>query len=248
MPTLRIVSQLCDAIRIVESHESRLLIPRNKPLDPDTAWQTCQQPSFEVASGLRLNETLGLHTSRINLEALTIGVDRQQDPRRPWKIGEDPPLIPPKHDKSRVASVWPVYAENLERLMHHADRHTNGWLFPPTGRQVWRAKARETEWNRAIRYMARLRQEAIQDGTPEDELPDLWTWKPHYTRHTYGSYSLAPVESGGLGWSILTVKESLGHQSEKTTMEIYRHVTSEERARVRRTLIAWPGLGPPPHQ
>jgi hypothetical protein len=242
VPTLHIVSQLGTAIHIVESRETDLIILRNKPLDPDVAWQTSQQPMLEVATGLRLNEMLGLHTSRIDLDTLTIGVDRQLDPRRPWKVGEAPPLLPPKHDKSRRASIWPVYAENLERLIHHAEHHTGGWLFPPTGGQAWRTKARQAEWERAIKYMSRLRDTAMRAGVPEDELPALWTWKPHYTRHTYGSYSLAPVESGGLGWSVLTVKESLGHQSEKTTMEIYRHVTSEERARVRRTLIAWPGL------
>ena len=86
VPTLFIVSQLGDAIRIVESHETRLLDLRNKPLDPDTAWQTSQQPMLEVATGLRLCETLGLHTSRIDLESLIIGVDRQLDPRRPWRV------------------------------------------------------------------------------------------------------------------------------------------------------------------
>ena len=242
VPTLFIVSQLSDAIRMVESHGTRLLDLRNRPLSPDAAWQTSQQPMLEVATGLRLCETLALHTSRIDLATLTIGVDRQLEPRRPWRVGVAPPLIPPKHNKSRTANVWPVYAESLERLMHHADSHTNGWLFPPTGRQLWRAKARETEWNRATKLMKLLRAESICGGVPEEELPALWTWRPHYTRHTYGSYSLAPVESGGLGWSVLSVKESMGHQSEKTTTEIYRHVTSEERARVRTTTMNWPGL------
>ncbi len=49
---------------------------------------------------------------------------------------------------------------------------------------------------------------AVAARAPEDELPALWTWRPNYTRHTYGSYSLAPVNSGGLEWSVLTVKES----------------------------------------
>ena len=197
---------------------------------------------LEVATGLRLGETLGLHTSRIDLATLTIGVDRQLDPRRPWVVGQAPPLMPPKHDKSRRASIWPVYAENLERLMDHADRRTDGWLFPPTGGQVWRTKARESEWRRATKFMDAKRTAAVAVGVPDEELPALWTWKPHYTRHTYGSYSLAPVISGGLGWSVITVKESMGHTSESTTMEIYRHVTSEERALVRSTLIPWPGL------
>jgi len=242
VPTLDIVSQLGSAIRIVESRSTGLIVLHNKGLSPDTAWQTSQQPMFEVASGLRLNETLGLHTSRIELATLTIGVDRQLDPRRPWVAGQDPPLMPPKHNKSRRANIWPVYAENLERLMHYADLRTNGWIFAPTGNQAWRTKARETEWQRAFKFMDALRAAAVTAGVPEDELPALWTWTPHYTRHTYGSYSLAPNVSGGLGWSVLTVKESMGHESENTTLKIYRHVTSEERAHVRSALIAWPGL------
>ncbi len=242
VPTLDVVSQLGSAIRLVESRSTEVIVLHNKALSPDTAWQTSQQPMLEVATGLRLNETLGLHTSRIELATLTIGVDRQLDPRRPWVVGQTPPLMPPKHNKSRRANIWPVFAENLERLMDQADRHTDGWLFPPTGRQVWRTKARETEWQRAIKFMDALRAAAVAAGVPEDELPARWTWKPHYTRHTYGSYSLAPNVSGGLGWSVLTVKESMGHRSERTTMDIYRHVTSEERDWVRSTLIAWPGL------
>lgn len=242
VPTLDIVLQLGSAIHIVESRKTDLIDLRNRALSPDTAWQTSQQPMLEVATGLRLNEMLGLHTSRIELATLTIGVDRQLDPRRPWVAGQAPPLMPPKHNKSRRANIWPVYAENLERLMDHADRHTNGWLFPPTGRQVWRTKARETEWQRAVKFMDALRAAAVAAGVPEDELPARWTWTPHYTRHTYGSYSLAPEISGGLGWSTVTVKGSMGHESENTTLKIYRHVTSEERARVRSTLNSWPGL------
>ena len=242
VPTLDIVSQLGSAIRIVGSRDTDLIDFRNRALSPDAAWQTSQQPMLEVATGLRLNETLGLHTSRIELATLTIGVDRQLDPRRPWVVGQAPPLMPPKHNTSRRANIWPVFAENLERLMDYADRHTNGWLFPPTGEQVWRTKARETEWRRAVKFMEALRAAAVAAGVTEDELPALWTWTPHYTRHTYGSYSLAPMVSGGLGWSVLTVKESMGHKSERTTMDIYRHVTSEERTLVRTTLNSWPGL------
>jgi integrase len=90
--------------------------------------------------------------------------------------------------------------------------------------------------------MALRRRQATEQGVEGPELPALWPWRPHFTRHAYGSYSLAPESSGGLGWSVKSVQESMGHRSEVTTMEIYRHVTSGEREKVRTTMNKWEGL------
>ena len=242
VPPLAVVSALSDAIFRRETGLGRANQGGAKPLSVDVARQTAAQPLFQTATGLRLCETLAVHTSRIDLDALTVGVDRQLDRYKPWVPGQDPPLSPPKHDRSRLASIWPVYAEPLAELMAYADAHTGGWLFAPTRGQRWWADGRKSEWLRAIELLAAERRSAVEQGVPEDELSPLWTWRPHATRHAYGSYSLAPVESGGLGWSVAMVSRSMGHKDESTTMDIYRHVTSSERVRVRTNLIQWPGL------
>ncbi len=77
VPTLDVVSQLGPANRIIESRRTALIVLYNKALSPDAAWQTSHQPMFDVATGLRLNETLGLDTSRIELAAC--GKSRQKE-------------------------------------------------------------------------------------------------------------------------------------------------------------------------
>ena len=242
VPSLGIVSQLRDAIYAVETQTDALVILRRRILAPVDGWMTSQQPMFQTATGLRLSETLGIHTSRIDLATLTVGVDRQLDPRTPWIPGSAPELIPPKHNRPRRAAIWPVFAETLEQMVDIANNRYNGWLFPPTAGQTWRVKARSTEWERAIRHMALCRQQSIEQGVDEKDLAALWSWRPHFTRHTYGSFSLAPESSGGLGWSVKAVQESMGHRSETTTLEIYRHVTSGEREKLRTTMIEWENL------
>ena len=242
VPPLGIVSQLRDAIYAVETQTDARVALRRRILAPVDGWMTSQQPMFQTATGLRLGETLGTHTSRIDLDTLTVGVDRQLDPRAPWLLGSAPRLIPPKHNRSRQAAIWPAYAETLEKMMGIANNRYDGWLFPPTGGQTWRFKSRSTEWERAIRHMALCRQEELEQGVAEETLGALWYWRPHFTRHAYGSFSLAPESSGGLGWSVKAVQVSMGHKSETTTLEIYRHVTSGEREKVRTTMIEWENL------
>jgi hypothetical protein len=39
----------------------------------------------------------------------------------------------------------------------------------------------------------------------------VWRHKFHSLRHCYASYALAPLEAGGLGWSLSFVQKSLAH-------------------------------------
>ncbi len=242
VPSLSVVSQLRDAIYAVETLGIEGLRAHHRLLSPEAASQTSQQPMFQVATGMRLGETLVVHTSRIDLDDMTIGVDRQIDVYRPWYPGDAPPMVPPKNDRPRRVNVWPFFEPVLRQLVEYADEHSGGWLFPAPSRQLWRTKARESEWKRAIHYMGTLRQRALDSGVAPDDAPAVWIWRPHYTRHTYGSYSLAPVQSGGLGWSTKAVQMSMGHADERTTLAIYRHVTNEEFRHVRTATIQWPGL------
>ncbi len=242
VPSLGVVSQLRDAIYAVETQTDAMVVLRSRILAPVDGWMTSQQPMFETATGLRLGETLGAHTTRIDLETLTVGVDRQLDPRAPWLLGSAPRLIPPKHNRRRRAAIWPVFAETLEKMVDIANDRYDGWLFPPTAGQVWRFKARSTEWERAMKHMELCHQQDLEQGVKGEALAALWPWRPHITRATYGSFSLAPESSGGLGWSVKAVQESMGHQSETTTLAIYRHVTSGEREKVRTTMIEWENL------
>ena len=62
------------------------------------------------------------------------------------------------------------------------------------------------------------------------------------TYHFYASHALAPVEAGGLGWSLSFVQECLGHQSIKTTETIYKHIFEAERRAARSVPHDFPGL------
>lgn len=74
-------------------------------------------------------------------------------------------------------------------------------------------------------------------GTPSPP----WT-TPHFLRHAYGSVSLAPLDLGGLGWSLRLVSESLGHVDTRTTERIYVHPTRSEREIIRTRRLGIHGL------
>jgi integrase len=113
-------------------------------------------------------------------------------------------------------------------------------LIVPTRGQKWPVDAHEKMIERAVDLLDWEYQEAVDRG--DVSLPPRWLWKSHYLRHVYGSWSLASQDHGGLGWSITLVQESMGHVSERTTREIYRHVILPEREAARTASIAWPGL------
>jgi integrase len=208
---------------------------RLRPLREEVARQMAAMPLLRTAAGLRHCETLALHTSRIDLDGLTIGVDRQLVRSAGWAKGTQPTLAPPKYNRKRTAHVWPMFAKRLQELVEWADSNTDGWLFAPPRADRWWTENCDDMWERAIELMA---VEHLSITAPST----IWTWKPHYTRHAYGSYSLAPQTSGGLGWSLTMVSKSMGHANEATTMRTYRHAITEEMDRVKSATIEWPGL------
>ena len=197
-------------------------------------------PLFRAATGVRHCEALAVHTSRVNLDRLTIGVDRQLLRLPGWPKGGAPKLALPKHHRIREAFVWPMFETRLRELVEWADANTNGWLFAPPRNDQWWTENCDDLWEGAVGLMTVEHEEAVANKLRT--IPPLWTWPPHYTRHTYGSYSLAPQSSGGLGWSIRMVSQSMGHANERTTEEIYRHAIGEERPTVRNATIDWPDL------
>jgi integrase len=235
VPTLEVVSALSDAMYRRESGKASMPNSRLLPLGDEVARQISAMPLLRTATGLRHCETLALHTSRVNLERLSIGVDRQLLRLPGWHLG------PPKHNRIREAFVWPMFEARLRELVEWADANTDGWLFAPPRNDQWWTENCDDLWERAVDLMTVEHDEAVAKNL--NSVPPKWTWFPHHTRHTYGSYSLAPQSSGGLGWSIRMVSQSMGHSNERTTEEIYRHAIGEERLTVRNASIDWPGLG-----
>jgi hypothetical protein len=210
-----------------------------KPLSLEAAQPVADSVLLRSASGLRTCEALVVHTSRIRFDEGIIVVDRQLDRYKLWVPGEEPPMVPPKHNKERDAQVWSMFLEPLEEWAWRAERDTGGWLVAPSRAQRNWAVAYEDAVDRGIGQLQFEHEHGIEvDGS----VPPVWTWKPHYLRHTYGSYSLASQEQGGMGWSLTLVAESMAHGSERTTADIYRHVTTPERAWARKTSFAWEGV------
>ncbi|MHB8379769.1 MAG: hypothetical protein ACYDB2_07620 [Acidimicrobiales bacterium] len=240
VPSLATVSALSDAMFRRECGKATVPNSRLQPLDPHVAQQLAAMPLFQTATGLRHCETLAVHTSRIDLDNLTIGVDRQPIRKAGWLPDQEPQLSPPKHNRSRLAHVWPMFAPRLQELVEWADANTGGWLFAPPRADRWWTDNCDVMWERAIDLLAV--EHAAASKWPGATQPPLWTWKPHYTRHAYGSYSLAPKTSGGLGWSMTMVSKSMGHANEATTEKIYRHAIGDELLTVKTSTIEWPGL------
>jgi len=240
VPSLLVVSALSDAIFRRESGMAKVPNSRLVPLSTEVARQMAAMPLLRTASGLRHCETLAVHTSRIDLDNLTIGVDRQLVRSAGWPSGASPKLSPPKHNRKRTAHVWPMFATRLRELVEWADTHTDGWLFAPPRKDGWWTENCDDMWDRAIKLLSAEHRASGESGEPA--YGPLWTWKPHYTRHAYGSYSLAPQTSGGLGWSLTMVSRSMGHASETTTQRIYRHAIGDELLTVKSATIEWPGV------
>jgi len=210
-----------------------------RPLSDDTANQIAQAPMFSANSGLRLCEVLAAHTSRIDLAELCITVDRQLNRYEQW-VGATPPLVPPKHDRERIAVFFPSFAETLERLCWYADQHTGGWLFAPTRGQARWADCFVDMCERGGEHLEAHRLLAAADGVPSEDLPPLWGHTFHGFRHLYASLALTPQYAGGLGWSVPFVQESLGHKSERTLREYYQHITREEHRAAISVPFVWP--------
>ena len=185
-------------------------------IDPDAARQTSRAIFFFfAATGLRECEALAAHTSRIRISQQIVRIDRQLDRYEPWDPGQRPPLTAPKHNIERNAVVWPEFIPMLRELVAYADEFNEGWLFAPTAGQRWWADA-----------FPNLIKRATQEQVDLGQSP--WTHRLHSLRHFYASHSLAGQEHGGQGWSVPFVSRSLGHASEETTKQTYRHIISGE--------------------
>lgn len=210
-----------------------------RPIDDDRAHQISEAPMFSANSGLRLCEMLAAHTSRIDLAELCITVDRQLDRYERW-VGTTPPLVPPKHDRERVAVFFPSFAETLERLCWYADQHTGGWLFAPTRRQAWWADSFVDMCERGGEHLREQRDLAAAQGGQPSDLPPIWSHTFHGFRHLYASLALSPQSAGGLGWSVPFVQDSMGHASERTLRDFYQHITREEHRAAISVPFVWP--------
>ncbi len=211
------------------------------PLDADIAAHVAESVTLAASSGLRLCELLGLHTSRVKVDAGLIAVDRQLDRYTKWEPGKPPPLVPPKHNLDRVVQVWPSFEERLAGLVEYADEHQHGWLFAPTRGQGRWVDGFANMVERAADMPAGEAVNELDDPDADTRRP-VWEYRFHDLRHFYASHALAPESAGGLGWSLAFVQKCLGHRSSKTTEQTYRHVTDNERTAARAVHHNWPGL------
>ena len=252
VPALAVVNALSRAIvrRATRAHHLRKMSGRGSlggapPLTEEVARQVAQSVVLRACTGVRTCETLALHTSRISDDGFEIVIDRQLDRNTPWR--SDTPiaqlLIAPKYDKDppRKAMVWPQFVPQLLAMAEAADRDHDGWLFPRTRSQVWWVAAYETLIAGGIELMNAEHAAGLCDDETHESIP-AWTWKPHFLRHCYGSYSISPEAHGGLGWPLGLVSESMGHSSTRTTESIYLHPTRSERESIRASIARVVGL------
>lgn len=212
------------------------------PLDKEAANQFAESVTFGAASGLRRCEALGVHTSRIRLDEGVVRVDRQLDRYKLWVPGAQPPLVPPKFNIERNVLVWPSYREKLQGLVDYANEHSGAWLFAPTrGQRRW-ADAASNAIQRAVDLLDEEHDEAVTETSGTTEAPVRWKHTFHSLRHLYVSQSLAPVDAGGLGWSLPFVQRCVGHSSSTITESVYGHIVRDEFEVARAVHHAWPGL------
>lgn len=206
-----------------------------QPLGHDDAWRISQSVVAQSAIGARKCELLALHSTQIHADG-RIWINRQLDSYKPWIPGEAPPVRAPKGGKSRWTQCWSWYRPELLKLAEYANEHNGGWLFAPTrGQRDWAGS-----WSDAIDRGIELMNWKVDHGGTGDDA-DKWLWRPHYTRHHYGSWSLAAQELGGYGWPLLTVSAFLGHGSTSFTEKVYVHRVGDDHAYASQTSQHRPG-------
>jgi len=160
-----------------------------------------------AGTGLRLTELLGVDASRVDFKRGVIKVDRQLDRYSAWLPGQPMPTVQTKNETTRNARVWEKVQDDLKTLLDAAG--SEGPLVPPTNDITWWADA----WGRILSLAA------TRSG---------WTWKPHYLRHHYGSYSIADRANGGMGMHYTKVQKSMGHKNPEVTLRVYVHAIEAE--------------------
>ena len=184
-------------------------------LEQAEGWRMGASVRVEAATGMRQCELLGTTADRVHLEAGTIDVHWQLDRYRHWAE-----LVLPKHGKQRTTIFWAHIEEDLERLCEEARlaqaEGTNplGLIIPPTtGQRRW-ADAYGKAWERSRERIS-------------------WRWKPHWTRHHFISYSLAPESVGGYELELQAVAEYVGHADPAFLQRTYEHATQDHTSRAR---------------
>jgi integrase len=160
-----------------------------------------------AGSGLRLAELLGLTGADVNLEQGTISVTKQLNRYVRWEIDQPMPTAPPKHKRIHEALVWAKVKSDLEAVVAFVE-NPHAPLFAPYRNQGRFADA----WSQVMK---------------ETRNETGWPWTPHFLRHHYGSYSLAPRSAGGLGMPAVEVQLSMGHADLSTTLNTYIQPTRQ---------------------
>lgn len=108
--------------------------------------------------------------------------------------------------------------------------------------QVLDADAASHAIQRAVDLLDEEHDEAVTETFGTTEAPVRWKHTFHSLRHLYVSQSLAPVDAGGLGWSLPFVQRCVGHSSSTITESVYGHIVRDEFEVARAVHHAWPGL------
>lgn len=187
-------------------------------------------------AGLRFSEVFALEREDIDIDAGTIEVVRQVDPRdhardgtvmtpdgrtrRYWHTRYGPAALP-KGDRTRVALL-------PRHLVEQVSARPSGLLFPTEKGTYLR---NDTWWNRKPFGRARL-----WAGWPiGTDGRFVWTW--HSLRHHAASWMLERAIP------IHDVSEMLGHNQVETTLRMYVHTEAGAAARASTTTRGW---SPPP--
>src|SRR5690606_10549360 len=142
----------------------------------------------------------------------------------------------------RQTICWQWWLPTLLEVADYAREHTGGWLDAPTAGQRWWPRAFKETVARAKRLLEYEHGQAVQAGVPPAELPLRFPFTPHWWRHHFATYSLAPVESGGFGLDVHSVMAWLGHSSSRTTLSTYRHEMESASEHARSVTARPPGL------
>ena len=154
-----------------------------------------------AGSGVRLCELLALAVESVTDDGM-LEIDWQLDRYTVWPEGESMRRVRPKRGKRRKTALWERVRPDVELLMAAAKTRGDGLLVPRMAGVRWWADG----WGRLL------------ESAREDI---AWKWPPHYLRHHFGSYSLAPRDAGGLGREGAEVQAWLGHTKLSTTLDTY---------------------------
>lgn len=185
-----------------------------------------------ASTGLRWGEVTALNAQAIDLNRKTVRVFRayKYSPQRGLYIG------PPKTKASR--RILPLSDELIEPLRRQMARNRDLVFVNTNGDPIRHTRFREDVWNPAVNVANGL--PAFKDRTPQPGGP--WDLPPvplplgkrphiHDLRHSHASWLIHA------GLDLMVVQRRLGHESIKTTMDIYGHL-AEEHSRAAATAVS----------